>query len=557
MKLIRAGFAFYRSIGEEPIVIDLRKRITLVIGANNSGKSNVLAGVGMLKAKKGQLEGLPQTDIHLRDDRYAPRVVADLLVESNDEFYGKVPGDIIRFVREFSPGQSQWIESPLRNLEINEFNRHFSRHSGKRFTTIPDQQTWEKAVSEVSEIIYSQALPMLRTVVFIPQHRQIASATTYSINGAGIIELLAAWQHPPIGNDKDEEKFFKVQDLLQTLLHLPEVRLEVDHDKKGIIVRRDDLRLPLQSYGTGIHQLIIMAVAVLSNDNSIVAIEEPEVNLHPTLQREFLRFLLNSTNNSYLISTHSHALIEPNDQVDVLHVSLVGQTTVPRLVQTPTETLALLRDLGTRASDLLQANAVIWVEGPSDRIYLNRWLSLIAPNLIEGIHYSIMFYGGRLLYHLSLDRETGIQLEDLVRLLRINQHSAIVIDSDRRKKHSRLNETKQRLTREAQNHGVYCWITDGREIENYLNSEAISKAYSKLVGHNVTANLSRFDSLEDVLRAAIGRAWRPKYSYDVAKPARAREIAEHVELNHIGPQLRGRLIELVELIRNASELHHS
>ncbi|ROT43839.1 hypothetical protein CHR62_15615 [Pusillimonas sp. NJUB218] len=32
---------------------------------------------------------------------------------------------------------------------------------------------------------------------------------------------------------------------------------------------------------------------------------------------------------------------------------------------------------------------------------LKHWIAAVAPELVEGLHYSIMFYGGRLLSHLS------------------------------------------------------------------------------------------------------------------------------------------------------------
>ena len=33
-----------------------------------------------------------------------------------------------------------------------------------------------------------------------------------------------------------------------------------------------------------------------------------------------------------------------------------------------------LDDIGIKASDILQSNGIIWVEGPSDRIYINKWI---------------------------------------------------------------------------------------------------------------------------------------------------------------------------------------
>ena len=551
MKLVRIGIAFYRSLGETPALIDLRKRITIVIGANNSGKSNILAALQYLKQSKGTLTEFSPTDRHLRDDHNVPRVVIEAEIEPADYFPGKPDGTLVRFVRE---GGSGWLATPFDGLEFIDVNKYLRRTTGSHYTSIPSPQQQAVIVAQIADRLYGSLLESLPAVTFIPQHRQITPAATYSIHGAGIVELLAAWQHPEIGADLDTLNFQKIQDLLRQLLHLPSVELEVPHDKKTIVVKRDGLRLPLQSYGTGIHQLVVLAIAVLAREGSIICIEEPEVNFHPTLQREFVRFLLLDTPNRYVLSTHSHALIEPNAEIDVLHVALEGKVTVPRLIQTTRDTLSLLHDLGVRASDLLQANAVIWVEGPSDRVYLKRWLELEAPDLIESIHYSIMFYGGRLLAHISLVRD--VEVRDLIRLVRINQHSAIVIDSDRRKPRQRLNSTKQRVRAEAEANGVRCWITDGREIENYLHHEAINDAYGELVGSSVAVSFGPYDSIEGSLKHSLRGRWKPGYSYDSAKAQRAREIAVHLKQDHIGSDLRKHLRSLVKLIRSASELYH-
>src|SRR5947207_7404020 len=148
-----------------------------------------------------------------------------------------------------------------------------------------------------------------------------------------------------------------------------------------------------------------------------------------------------------------------------------------------THVLEVLNDLGIRAADVLQANFVVWIEGPSDRIYLNRWIGLMASELVEGIDYSIMFYGGRLLSHLSLLRdEPELSADELIKLLRISQNSAIVIDSDRTKSDAEINETKTRIAKECKEAGVFCWISAGREIENYLTPESIAAVYNEITG---------------------------------------------------------------------------
>lgn len=98
----------------------------------------------------------------------------------------------------------------------------------------------------------------------------------------------------------------------------------------------------------------------------------------------------------------------------------------------------VLEDLDVRASDIFQSNGIIWVEGPSDRVYIKRWLEIWGDKeLIEGSDYQFLYYGGRLLSHYTT-KET----EDLINILSTNRNAAIVIDSDKRSKQGHINDTK-------------------------------------------------------------------------------------------------------------------
>jgi hypothetical protein len=55
----------------------------------------------------------------------------------------------------------------------------------------------------------------------------------------------------------------------------------------------------------------------------------------------------------------------------------------------------VLSDLDVRASDLFQSNGIIWVEGPSDRVYIKKWLEIKDPSTIENLHYQFAYYGGK------------------------------------------------------------------------------------------------------------------------------------------------------------------
>ncbi len=291
--------------------------------------------------------------------------------------------------------------------------------------------------------------------------------------------------------------------------------------------------------GTGIHQVVIFAVAATVAEESIICIEEPEVNLHPRLQRKLLEYLQQQTNNQYFISTHSASLLDAQG-VSIFHVSMGedGASAVDTLAEVGTRAKVCF-DLGYKASDLVQANSIVWVEGPSDRIYVNAWLHEIDPELVEGLHYSIMFYGGRLLSHLSADDST---VSDFIALQRLNRHVAILFDSDKDKAASHISATKRRVRQEVERAGGFAWVTRGREIENYLQPATLSGALTDV--HPRKTFLAAADEFAYCYAPADG----DRKSID--KIALATHAVQVVDLDRL--DLRSKVSGLAKFIRDAN-----
>lgn len=149
-----------------------------------------------------------------------------------------------------------------------------------------------------------------------------------------------------------------------------------------------------------------------------------------------------------------------------------------RTVTTYVDNRGILDDLDVRASDLLQANGVVWVEGPSDRLYFNRWMELVSGGQIrEGAHYQCVFYGGKLLAHLS-GVEPNVGANEAVKIFEVNRNAIVILDSDKRESGQALNETKRRIIFEIEEMGDMAWVTAGREVENYLPVNALESLYS-------------------------------------------------------------------------------
>jgi hypothetical protein len=209
----------------------------------------------------------------------------------------------------------------------------------------------------------------------------------------------------------------------------------------------------------------------------------------------------------------------------------------------------ICNDLGYKASDILQSNCIIWVEGPSDRIYLNYWLHHKDPDLVEGVHYSIMFYGGRLFSHLTaMDQDEQLEaVEDLISVRKLNRHSVIMFDSDKSTSRSRLNKTKQRLKEEFNDGSGFAWVTEGREVENYLDFDQVEISVKTV--HPSAGRVLEKNKWSNLLKYVKPRSTDEKTANKVKV---ARYYIENYEPDLSVFDLEERMDQLVEFISSAN-----
>lgn len=292
--------------------------------------------------------------------------------------------------------------------------------------------------------------------------------------------------------------------------------LQTDKSDGGIweifLQEKGNIRIPLSKMGSGLKTIILILLNLLvfprvlmkidptyySRKKFVFAFEEIENNLHPALQRRIFEYLYNYAEKNdvtLFITTHSHVAINcffSKEHASIYHIEKNNGIAEVKRIETYLDKVKILSDLDVRASDLLQSNGIIWVEGPSDRIYIKRWFDLFTDNrFVEGQHFQFMYYGGRNLANFSADEQTK-----LVSILTTNRNAVIVIDSDKRSRNSSINDTKKRIRDEFNRLDMFCWVTSGKEIENYIPVEAIKK----LVGKSTLKQCSQFELFPDYIK---------------------------------------------------------
>lgn len=274
-------------------------------------------------------------------------------------------------------------------------------------------------------------------------------------------------------------------------------------------------QFPISKLGDGLQQIIILTYkAFLTTEPSFFFIEEPEMHLHAGYVKQLMKFLLNETDHYYMATSHSNYLLDMINEDKRIALYRVDKEKMDdeenkyeTVIKRCDGDRTILKTLGVSPSSVFLANCTIWIEGITDRLYFVQYLKKYLEELkttdeekwkdysrfIDGYHYAFVEYQGSNLDHwdfaIDCPNDVDSSIDKGLPALLTTSHALVVADADLRGK-PRFTELQSQL-----NDNMI--ITQGKETENTLPTNLLRKKFFSMCPENGLSSQGRKKKLED------------------------------------------------------------
>jgi hypothetical protein len=258
---------------------------------------------------------------------------------------------------------------------------------------------------------------------------------------------------------EDEQNIKEFENLLsEEFFDKQSISLKYHKDKKILYIKiGEEKSRPIYELGEGLQMIIILTHQFFSFRGGIIAIEEPELYIHPGLQKAFMKFLVNHPRVKefqILLTTHSNHIIDSinlSDDISIFSITKAEKHNSKEREKTPNfiiQNLAfgnenLLTCLGISSTSVYLSNCTIWVEGITDKIYIQAFIKAFLDNVNldsqfkkckdfkEGINYSFALTGGDSIIHWDFSEDAEYKEHfDKIIVRQFCAKSFVIVDND-------------------------------------------------------------------------------------------------------------------------------
>lgn len=273
------------------------------------------------------------------------------------------------------------------------------------------------------------------------------------------------WRDYQTGNNKDQnEAIYRLTKEISKIFQFADLQINSSTDLTTLQVMVDGKSYKLPELGSGLTQFILVLANAAIKKPAYVLIDEPKLNLHPSLQLDFLTTLTAYAKDGVIFSTHNIGLARAGaDRIYSLRRIGAGESELREYESTP-RLSEFLGELSFSGYQELGFNRVLLVEGSTDIKTMQQFLRLYRKEH----EIVILPLGGSQLINESREAE-------LCEVKRITDKVPVIIDSERSAPDDELEPSRASFVATCRRANITCHVVKRRATENYLSDDAVKK----------------------------------------------------------------------------------
>jgi energy-coupling factor transporter ATP-binding protein EcfA2 len=260
------------------------------------------------------------------------------------------------------------------------------------------------------------------------------------------------------------EEARKVEKDIAHIFGLQDFQVNAGPEEKTLQMFVNDRSFRLDEVGSGMAQFLIVLANAAMKKPSYILIDEPELNLHPSLQIDFITTLASYATRGVIYATHSLGLARATaENIYSLRKHAAFESRISSLETTP-RLAEFLGEMSFGGYRELGFDKVLLLEGVTDVLAIQQLLRKFQLD-----HKVVLLpLGGSAM--INGKSETELQLTELTR---ISTNIVALIDSEREDATEPLCGDRQAFIDVCKRVGIYCHVLERRAVENYWTTRSI------------------------------------------------------------------------------------
>lgn len=478
MLLVEITLSNYRSFDDtSPARWTLADGFTAFVGVNNAGKSSLLRFFHEIRPCFSVLSGLPDSNPARQAIGGTPYTFGfQSVADPNEVFCNRNEREMTaRFVLPAVQDQALGIEPSAITFRWHRSDAGMTVEievDGRSSTTPMtfENRDFVRVQTDAGEkrvniARYRDTFQAFASSIYLGPFRNAvnlgANASYYDLRiGQAFI---AQWDQFKTGPNRQQNRMaIAVERELQQVFGLSNLEINAAPGDSALQVIADDQPYQLQEQGAGLAQFIVVMAFIATQHPAYVFIDEPELNLHPSLQLDFLTTLAKYCDRGVAFSTHSIGLARAVAERVYSVRRRPDESREVRPLEATNDIVEFLGELGFSGYQELGFDRVLLVEGPSEIPTIQQWLRLY------GVEHRIVLVplGGSSM----INGKSGAALSEINR---ITTNVSVLIDGERTATDTPLGAERRAFVEACERLGFDVQVLERRSLENYLTDAAV------------------------------------------------------------------------------------